>query len=282
MTCLFSHALRYGVETAPDHYSAHRDPLTGMTLVRYDGEFDESEDGRHVRQGHGTVRAVCKSALGTPLIPSPSLAAPAILPAPPLIDRSLSSQPLITRHCCIEQVNGIKFEGLFDNGMMHGKGKVVFPSGNVWQGEFDKGRMHGEGVFTWSKPPGWPSSKEFKKKYMGVLDDGKMVSAGRPSTFIYNKHVYEGGFVDGCAHGKGVMLWPDGRYYDGEWRAGKPHGEGKVVMPDGTSNSGFFEPCSARWYLPVKVDKNFWPGQLDEAELLRVERKLAPAQERMR
>jgi hypothetical protein len=185
-------------------------------------------------------------------------------------------------HCCVEQVNGIKYEGLFENGMMHGKGKVVFPSGNVWQGEFDKGRMHGEGVFTWSKPLGWSSRNEFKKKYMGMLDDGKMISVGRPSTYIYNKHVYEGEFVDGCAHGKGVMLWPDGRYYDGEWRAGKPHGEGKVVMPDGESNSGFFEPCNARWYLPVKIDKNFWPGHLDEAELLRVERKLAPAQERMR
>lgn len=54
------------METAPDHYSAHRDPLTGMTLVRYDGEFDESEDGRHIRQGHGTVRAVSKSTAPKP------------------------------------------------------------------------------------------------------------------------------------------------------------------------------------------------------------------------
>lgn len=180
------------------------------------------------------------------------------------------------------QVNGIKFEGVFENGMMHGKGKVVFPSGNVWKGDFDHGRLHGEGVFEWTTPVGWPSNQPFKKMYVGWIDDGKIRCVGKQSTYIFNKTVYEGEFVDGCAHGTGVMLWPDGRYFDGEWQSGKPHGEGTVVMSDGTKNTGYFEPCNARWYLPVKVDKDFWPGQLDEAELLRVDEKLGPAQDRMR
>ena len=89
-----------------------------MVLVRYDGEFEEKQ-GKHVRQGHATVRAV----------------------------------------------NGIIFEGNFEDNVMQGKGKVVFPSGNVWKGEFDNGRMHGEGVFDWAPPPQHPSSIPWKKRY---------------------------------------------------------------------------------------------------------------------
>eukprot|EP00283_Hemiselmis_rufescens_P018673 CAMPEP_0173459602 /NCGR_PEP_ID=MMETSP1357-20121228/61689_1 /TAXON_ID=77926 /ORGANISM="Hemiselmis rufescens, Strain PCC563" /LENGTH=180 /DNA_ID=CAMNT_0014427077 /DNA_START=11 /DNA_END=555 /DNA_ORIENTATION=- len=118
-------------------------------------------------------------------------------------------------------------------------------------------------------------------KYQGWLQDGRIVSVERKSIFIFNKHVYEGELVDGCAHGSGVMLWPDGRWYDGEWNGGSPHGEGTLCMPDGDKKTGYFEPCNARWYAPLKVNKAFWPGQLDESEMLRVDKKLPPAQDRM-
>ena len=78
------------------------------------------------------------------------------------------------------------------------------------------------------------------------------------------------------------MLWPEGHYYDGEWLAGKAHGEGNLVMPDGVKKSGYYEPCAARWYAPLIVDKAFWPGQIEESALLRVDEQLPPAQERVR
>lgn len=45
---------------------------------------------------------------------------------------------------------------------------------------------------------------------------------------------------------------------------------------------GYFEPCSAKWYLPMRVPASFWPGQISEAELVKVDREAGPARDRAR
>ena len=105
---------------------------------------------------------------------------------------------------------------------------------------------------------------------------------GRASTFMLNKQIYEGEFRDGVAHGKGVMLWEDGQHYDGEWVDGRAHGNGLLTFSDGSEKKGPFVPCSAKWYTPLKVNKTFWPGQLLEAELTKLDRASRPAYLRAR
>jgi hypothetical protein len=62
----------------------------------------------------------------------------------------------------------------------HGKGKIVWKSGNSYEGQFELGELHGFGTYT------VPESCKFKGK------------------FLKNK-----------ANGPGVLTWSDGRKYDG-------------------------------------------------------------------
>ena len=46
--------------------------------------------------------------------------------------------------------NGDMFEGDFENGKPHGKGKMTFPNGDLFEGEFENGKPHGKGRMTFS------------------------------------------------------------------------------------------------------------------------------------
>ena len=71
---------------------------------------------------------------------------------------------------------------------------------------------------------------------------------------------YEGDLVNGSMHGKGKLLFSDGKIYDGEFHEGEIHGKGKLTYPNGDFIEGDFiesvpsETC--RW----QADR---PGQGD-------------------
>ena len=67
------------------------------------------------------------------------------------------------------------YEGGWEEGLFHGKGKHVSPSGHIYEGEHHKGKRQGHGIFTWP--------------------DGSR---------------YEGGFKNGKRHGRGVYFHPEG------------------------------------------------------------------------
>ncbi|HIJ85817.1 MAG TPA: hypothetical protein HPQ00_16655, partial [Magnetococcales bacterium] len=71
--------------------------------------------------------------------------------------------------------DGVRYEGEFNNGKRHGRGKQIWPDGAEYEGEYQNDKRNGQGTFT------WPS-----------------------------KAKYEGDFVDGKRHGKGVFTWPNG------------------------------------------------------------------------
>ena len=51
---------------------------------------------------------------------------------------------------------------------------------------------------------------------------------------------YDGEWVDGNAHGKGVYNYADGSYYDGSWAEGKMNGKGIFVYANGNKYVGDF------------------------------------------
>ena len=88
----------------------------------------------------------------------------------------------------------------------------------------------------------------------------------REGKFTYsNGDYYEGEFVTGQRHGRGVMIyasddsmydgewrfnkqegrgtknWGDGIVYEGEWKDDKMHGQGKYTLADGSVIEGLFE-----------------------------------------
>ena len=52
---------------------------------------------------------------------------------------------------------------------------------------------------------------------------------------------YDGEFKNDKRQGKGVFTWKDGRVYDGEWADGKQHGRGIFIKQDGTKKVGIWE-----------------------------------------
>ncbi len=156
-------------------------------------------------------------------------------------------------HATVRMGNGTFFEGVFHDGAPQGDAVLVFPNEDRWEGNFDRGRLHGHGTYTWARPTGHPQALKWRKRYIGWLEDGRIESQGRPSTFILNKQIYEGEFRDGVAHGKGVMLWADGHHYDGEWVDGRAQGDGVLTLVDGTEKKGPFVPCRSLLTPPPRI-----------------------------
>ncbi len=54
---------------------------------------------------------------------------------------------------------------------------------------------------------------------------------------------YDGDWVDGKMHGRGVYYYADGSIYDGMWQDGKMHGSGVFIYPNGNRYDGEFVVC---------------------------------------
>ena len=75
-------------------------------------------------------------------------------------------------------------------------------------------------------------------------------SAVDPDSKIIEK--YEGEWVDGKMHGRGIYYYADGTVYDGTWSEGKMHGKGVFIYPNGNKYDGeFFVSCFARFILSL-------------------------------
>lgn len=49
---------------------------------------------------------------------------------------------------------------------------------------------------------------------------------------------YDGDWLDGKMHGRGVYYYADGSVYDGMWQDGKMHGSGVFIYPNGNRYDG--------------------------------------------
>ena len=89
--------------------------------------------------------------------------------------------------------------GSFLDSESHGKGNIIWQSGNRYSGQFEKGYLQGTGTLKWKK--GGQYSGQFKKNLF---------------------------------HGKGQEIWTNGDKYIGEYKDGAKHGEGIQIFADGT------------------------------------------------
>lgn len=72
-------------------------------------------------------------------------------------------------------------------------------------------------------------------------------SAVDPDSKIVEK--YEGEWIDGKMHGRGIYYYADGTIYDGTWSEGKMHGKGIFIYPNGNKYDGEF---FVRIHLTIK------------------------------
>ena len=91
--------------------------------------------------------------------------------------------------------------------------------------------------------------------------------------------VYEGGFVGGKPHGRGIMTWPDGKKYDGQWLNGKKHGQGTMYWPDSMFNDATKKHeglwandlpngQGRRTYMDGTVDTGIWTNGVLHQDIL--------------
>lgn len=122
---------------------------------------------------------------------------------------------------------------------------IVFEKdGSTYQGELQNGMRHGYGVWISAFGPhptsdGLNSSCKYGRNYVGQFAEGKFSGSGRmqwhTTTGVI---VYDGEYLCDRKHGKGKLLWPDGRMYDGQWQMGKRNGIGQYIDYSGEQRLG--------------------------------------------
>jgi hypothetical protein len=86
--------------------------------------------------------------------------------------------------------------------------------------------------------------------YNGDWVDG--MKHGRGLYMYANGDMYEGGYFKGMKHGYGAASWTNGSQYVGHWDSGREHGQGRYTTASGQCYTGTFKQVLAR-YVPVLV-----------------------------
>ena len=172
-----------------------------------------------------------------------------------------------------------KYIGYFYEGVPHGMGRLVTPSGDIYQGEFHKGKLHGnaiyisrdggtfegyfkKGLLTGSGKEVWLNGTEYEGEYL------KNMHHGTGKLKFIDGSIYMGEFNSDRADGKGRKVWEDNSYYEGEWKDNCMHGYGEYYWSNGKTFQGSFENNLMKGYGKLtlsssKVVEGEWNQQED-------------------
>jgi len=148
---------------------------------------------------------------------------------------------------------GDEYSGGFENGMFHGNGTLKFRGGDVYTGEFQSGFMQGNGKLTANS--GTIYEGEFvkddftgkgiiKNSSVGYIYTGEVKNWHEHGTGIYKSSddsTYSGEFVDGSFTGRGTYMDSKKNKYIGDFKDWTLEGKGRFEGVDGINYEGFFE-----------------------------------------
>jgi hypothetical protein len=126
----------------------------------------------------------------------------------------------------------VSFEGVFENGQLIGKGKVI-AIGFSYEGDIVNFQMQGNGFAKWFDEKG-----NFTRTFEGQFNQGNCVKGH--FKFYESGDEYKGEVNDEILHGTGVYTTKAYKYF-GKFEDGFKHGNGRVVFSDGSSWTGTFE-----------------------------------------
>ena len=69
--------------------------------------------------------------------------------------------------------NGNFYEGEWNNGIIHGQGKMTYAKGDVYEGEWKDGKRHGQGKYTFGKGKWEGDVMKESGKTASTTDKGK-------------------------------------------------------------------------------------------------------------
>eukprot|EP00027_Filamoeba_sp_ATCC50430_P010236 CAMPEP_0168547484 /NCGR_PEP_ID=MMETSP0413-20121227/4059_1 /TAXON_ID=136452 /ORGANISM="Filamoeba nolandi, Strain NC-AS-23-1" /LENGTH=613 /DNA_ID=CAMNT_0008577737 /DNA_START=332 /DNA_END=2171 /DNA_ORIENTATION=+ len=131
--------------------------------------------------------------------------------------------------------NGDLFQGEWNLGKMHGKGKYNFGNGKVYEGEFVAGFMEGFGVLDYGNGMNYTGQwKQGAPHGQGTLVQPGVTFVGewkagakKKGTIEWsNNNKYVGKLKHDKLEGFGIFTCANGDKYQGEWKADKRHGHG--------------------------------------------------------
>ncbi|KAI8815191.1 hypothetical protein BJ742DRAFT_7859 [Cladochytrium replicatum] len=161
----------------------------------------------------------------------------------------------------------------------HGKGKNVFPNGDVFEGHYEFGKRNGTGTYKWKN--GTRYTGEYRdhlrhgqgvfvyldgSRYSGSFEGGKR--SGHGIYYYANGDTYEGKWEDDLKHGQGVYTFkPTNSKKKGTWVRGVLSGPGEIVHADHKISCSFVDnQCT----MPAKIQfhSSGYTTQVSDAALL--------------
>ncbi|KAL7748588.1 hypothetical protein RI367_005999 [Sorochytrium milnesiophthora] len=119
--------------------------------------------------------------------------------------------------------------GRFQNGVCHGVGTRVYPSGSMYSGEWQDNERHGQGRMVWRRPVA-------SAETLGLAVATTTIAADDPADVAR--------YEQALAAGHEVYA-----VYEGEWAHGKVHGRGRYVWVErGESDASEDGKALSSWY----------------------------------
>lgn len=107
-----------------------------------------------------------------------------------------------------------------------GQARCTYPNGDQYDGMFENGTRHGKGKYTYwmeFEPANLNRPESFEGTFKENLKTGLGLMKYRSGAF------YHGHFSEGQRHGEGTFKYTNGDIYSGLWENGKKHGKGTYV-----------------------------------------------------
>lgn len=116
--------------------------------------------------------------------------------------------------------DGTVYEGLWENNLYNGRGKLYHASGDLYEGEFVDDMAQGFGIYKHANG----------SKYVGYWHQDKQHGFGKEKW--NDGSMYQGFYQNASKEGQGEYCWPDGNRYIGEWSQNMLNGTGLFIWHD--------------------------------------------------
>ena len=133
----------------------------------------------------------------------------------------------------------MEMEGEWKEGVICGKCRIKWKSGNLFDGELADNKLNGNGYMVWND-----KNEKFTGRWANNLQNGFGVHIWYDKKLGNNKFFrdrYVGNWKDGKRDGYGKFFYSNGTIYEGYWKNDKKEGFGILFFQDRTKISGAFK-----------------------------------------
>lgn len=112
-----------------------------------------------------------------------------------------------------------KYDGYYCLDKMHGRGTIIFRSGDCYSGHIE-----------WDHPKGWGSMTRMSGTRLSGCWEGSQLNEDHEAEIVIPDYSsYRGMTCKNLPHGHGVMNYNDGSTYEGDFKQNVRHGRGTMV-----------------------------------------------------